>query len=334
MRLLLAGVFLLGFFYREFLAIVRPDLLTFSGELPPDRLLCANLGRVSGFHDFPVLLELLREFRQFNPARRLKGCRSFIAALRLSLPQGLLLGLLLLLELLPACGRADHQLEQTGKAAPLFHGRIVKAHRVADHAKEGAFAGVEQAVLGELRAPELLPFGAFLKVAKRLLGIGMRWALPFAFPDGIDKRLIAVVHGLAVGCITVPQFLGLSGARFERAGLRCLQIGDMGGIGGFDFGGALFCFFAVEFPDGFPFLARLRLGRSLRRLDAVVERMKLCPPVGAANYAPGNLIVVGPPVEFVGVVRQGTACPVSGSTRLTMTWTCLWGRSVCSTMTA
>ena len=59
MRLLLAGVFLLGFFKREFLAIVRLDLLTFSGELPPNRLLCGNLGRVSGFHGFPVLLELL-----------------------------------------------------------------------------------------------------------------------------------------------------------------------------------------------------------------------------------------------------------------------------------
>ncbi len=109
--------------------------------------------------------------------------------------------------------------------------------------------------------------------------------LPLAFPDGVDERLIAVVHGLAVGCIAVPQFLGLGVARFERAGLRCLQIGDMGGIGGFDFGGALFCFFAVEFPGGFPFLARLRLGRSLRRLDAVVERMKLCPPVGAPDDA-------------------------------------------------
>ena len=79
----------------------------------------------------------------------------------------------------------------------------------------------------------------------------------------------------------------------------------MGGIGGFDFGGALFCFFAVESPGGFPFLARLRLGRSLRRLDAVVEGMKLCPPVGAADNALAYLVVVGPPVEFVVVVRQG-----------------------------
>src|ERR1700730_17747115 len=59
MRLLLAGVFLLGFFKREFLAIVRPDLLTFSGELPPDRLLCGDLGSVTGFHGFPVFLEFL-----------------------------------------------------------------------------------------------------------------------------------------------------------------------------------------------------------------------------------------------------------------------------------
>ena len=169
-----------------------------------------------------------------------------IAALRLSLPQGLLLGLLLVLELLPACGRADHQLEQIGKAAPLSHGRIVKAHGVADRAKEGAFTSAEEAALGELRAAELLPLGAFLEVVKRLLGIGMRRARPPAFPDGIDEWLIAVVHGLAVSCITDPQFLGLSGARFKRAGLRCLQIGDMDGIGGFDFGGALFCFFVLN----------------------------------------------------------------------------------------
>ena len=83
----------------------------------------------------------------------------------------------------------------------------------------------------------------------------------------------------------------------------------MGGISGFDFGGALFCFFAVERPGGLPFLSRLRLGRPLRRLDAVVEGMKLCPPVGAADNALGHLVVVGPPVEFVGVVRQGHGLP-------------------------
>src|SRR6202040_4321503 len=105
----------------------------------------------------------------------------------------------------------------------------VKTHGVADRAKEGAFTSAEEAALRELRAPELLPLGAFLKVAKRLLGIGMRRSRPPAFPDGIDKRLIAVVHGLAVGCIAVPQFLGLIGSRFKRSCLRCLQIGDMGG---------------------------------------------------------------------------------------------------------
>ena len=59
MRLLLVGFILLGFLSGELPAIIRPDLLTFSGELPPDHLLCGNLGRVSGFQDFPVLLELL-----------------------------------------------------------------------------------------------------------------------------------------------------------------------------------------------------------------------------------------------------------------------------------
>ena len=59
MRLLLAGLVLLGFWSGEFLAIVRPDLLTFSGELPPNRLLCGDLGSVTGFHGFPVFLELL-----------------------------------------------------------------------------------------------------------------------------------------------------------------------------------------------------------------------------------------------------------------------------------
>jgi hypothetical protein len=59
MRFLLAGFVLLGFFNREFLAIVRPDFLTFDGELPPDRLLCGDLGSVTGFHGFPVPLELL-----------------------------------------------------------------------------------------------------------------------------------------------------------------------------------------------------------------------------------------------------------------------------------
>ncbi len=57
MRVLLDGVFLLGFFNLEFLVIVRP--VTFSGELPPNRLLCGNLGSVTGFHGFPVFLELL-----------------------------------------------------------------------------------------------------------------------------------------------------------------------------------------------------------------------------------------------------------------------------------
>jgi len=118
MRLLLAW-FLPGFWNGELLAIVRPDLLTFSGELPPDRLLCGDLGSVTGFHGFPVLLEFLREFRQFDPARRFQGRRSFIAALRLTFAQSLLLRLLLPLKLLPAGGRTDHQLEQIGKAAPL-----------------------------------------------------------------------------------------------------------------------------------------------------------------------------------------------------------------------
>ena len=54
-------------------------------------------------------------------------------------------------QLLPAFGGADHQLEQVGKAAPLSQGRIVKAHRVADRAKEGAFTSAEEAALGELR---------------------------------------------------------------------------------------------------------------------------------------------------------------------------------------
>jgi hypothetical protein len=85
-----------------------------------------------------------------------------------------------------------------GKAAPLPHRRIVKAHGVADRAKEGALAGVKEAAPGELRATELLPFGAFLKVVKRLLGIGMRRAFPFAFPDGVDERLIAVGQRSAV----------------------------------------------------------------------------------------------------------------------------------------
>jgi hypothetical protein len=46
-----------------------------------------------------------------------------------------------------------------------------------------------------------------------------------------------------------------------------LQIGDMGGVGGFDFGDAVF-FSPLSFR-WLPFLARLRLA-GVRRLDAVV----------------------------------------------------------------
>src|SRR5205807_10469472 len=72
------------------------------------------------------------------------------------------------------------------------------------------------------------------------------------------------------------------------------------------------------------------LGRPLRRLDAVVEGMKLCPPVGAADDALGHLVIIGPPVKFVGVVRQGRglagfrfceACRLCGRVVFVESWT-------------
>jgi hypothetical protein len=130
----------------------------------------------------------------------------------------------------------------------------------------------------------------------------MRLGFAPALPDRVYERLVAVMDGLAVRAVGVPELLCLSASRLACQTLPLLGAGDLCRIRGLDLRRALLPPFGIKPAGCLPLLPRLLRG-TFRRRKAVVEGMEFRAAVGAANDALSHLVVICPTLKPTSIMR-------------------------------